>query len=94
MTADRNKRLKVWAILHEYCGAREEMPEDFARLWPDCREYRFMGALGFGGKIWADDDGWRVSCYPEHLTDARGEMMVKANRALAALLAAAKDVTK
>jgi hypothetical protein len=44
-----------------------------------------MGALGFGGKIYADQNGreWRVSYYPENRTPERDEMVLHANRALA-----------
>jgi hypothetical protein len=76
----------VWNILHKHCGARAEMPDDFAIHWPECREYRFMGALGFGGKIYADPrEGMRVGCYPEHDTPERKKMIETANQELASI---------
>lgn len=72
----------VWAILAKECGARPEMPDDFPRQWPKCVEYRFIGALGFGGKIWATREGWYVTNYPENDTPERNEMRARANKAL------------
>ncbi len=50
-------------------------------------EYRFQGALGFGGKFrrsgWGDR--WRVDCYEEDLTNERRQMIDRANEALAEL---------
>ena len=53
-----------------------------------CREYRFCGALGFGGKF--RNNGNRnntphVDCYPEHETPERLAMIEAANRRLATL---------
>lgn len=53
-------------------------------------EYRFQGALGFGGKFrrsgW--DDRWYVDCYEEDLTDERRAMIEAANSELAKLRSA------
>jgi hypothetical protein len=50
-----------------------------------CREYRFMGALGFGGKFW--QQSMTVTCYPEDETPERRAIIERANAALADLLA-------
>ncbi len=50
-------------------------------------EWRFMGALGFGGKF-RFDGGHHVpyvDCYPEHITPERHAMTDKANARLRAL---------
>lgn len=50
-------------------------------------EYRFVGSLGFGGKIYRTDarQAWRVSMYREDETPERLAMMEAANEALRAL---------
>jgi hypothetical protein len=46
-------------------------------------EYRFQGALGFGGKVWLNNGEFPyVTCYPEDLTDEREAMIRSANEAL------------
>jgi hypothetical protein len=77
---------KVWEILVRCCGAREHDREDFLRSARDhvrkerSLEYRFIGNLGFGGKVWIEK-WWppRVSFYPEDTTTKRIEAMVAAN---------------
>jgi hypothetical protein len=49
-------------------------------------EYRFMGALGFGGKLWAQADRLYVTCYQEDETQERHAMIDRANRRLADLV--------
>lgn len=78
---------RVWAILVEECGADRTEPArlDFERHWPDCREYRFMGSLGFGGKVWAPSTYRRapyVSCYSEDETPERRSAIQRANARL------------
>lgn len=83
----------VYDILVRECGAAEgndrSWPgrDHFVREFTRDRhtdEYRFMGALGFGGKFYPDR--LRVSCYPEDETPERREMVERANAALRALL--------
>ncbi len=57
-----------------------------------CGEYRFQGALGFGGKFWRSD-GWRVNCYPEDRTPERESVIEATNTALSGLYAAACDMS-
>lgn len=76
----------VWDVLVEECGARESEFEDFVYYWPDCREFRFGGGLGSGGKVWARAHGKvDVTCYPEDENQKRHEMIEKANKRLADL---------
>ena len=58
-------------------------------------EYRFMGALGFGGKFWRDSplfgntdtlaETWYVDTYREDMTPEREKIIENTNAALAAL---------
>lgn len=53
-----------------------------------CREYRFMGALGFGGKFRNNgnqNNTPHVDCYPEHETPERLAMIERANARIARL---------
>lgn len=79
----------VYGILVEHCGATDRQREGFVydqstQVLP---EYRFQGALGFGGKFRRNgwEDRWYVNCYPEDLTDERRKMIDAANEALAEL---------
>lgn len=64
---------------------------EFCQAWPACVEYRFMGTLGFGGKVWWDESVaiaprcW-VSGYPEDMTPERLDAIKAANADLAAYL--------
>ena len=62
----------------------------FAQQWPACGEYRFCGALGVGGKVWAGHHGDPpyVTQYPEDATDASRTIIERANRQLAEIVAA------
>ena len=82
----------VYDILEAECGAPADRYAFIRQFTSDrpTHEWRFMGALGFGGKIYMDvcaSPPMRVSCYPEHQTAARLEMIRRANEALAALFA-------
>lgn len=53
-----------------------------------CREYRFGGALGFGGKFRNNgnrDNTPYVDCYPEDMTPERRDAIERTNAALRAL---------
>jgi hypothetical protein len=83
----------IYDILVRECGAAEgrewsypgraHFVHEFTRERPT-DEYRFQGALGFGGKFYPQD--MRVSCYREDETPKRAEMVRKANEALRAPL--------
>lgn len=82
----------IYDILASDCGAPEQWRQDFVDNVTDdthpCIEYRFQGALGFGGKYrnnGNNDNTPYVDCHPEDLTPARRRMMAHVNRNLAAL---------
>jgi hypothetical protein len=95
ITTDQAKAVR--AILEEECGYRRaDRFDDFVYHvatigkddWNVCREYRFMGELGFGGKF--RNNGKRnntpyVDCYSENETPSRREMIERANKRLAEL---------
>ena len=59
-------------------------------------EYRFQGALGFGGKFRAASGGDRaprVDCYPEDSNPERREIIDRTNRALEVFHAAPESVS-
>jgi hypothetical protein len=75
----------VYTILVEECGAapQQEYADDFIRsMLNECREYRFQGDLGFGGKCYFDHRRVWVSCYREDRTPERDAMIAKANSRL------------
>lgn len=80
---------EVYGVLVDYCGAHNALSarRDFIASFPECREYRFMGSLGFGGKVWWNRGQLYVNCYPEHMTPEREVTIAATNKRLAALLA-------
>ena len=78
---------KVYDILVEECGAREELREHFVQCQTteEVREWRFCGKLGFGGKFWVNDDRLYVNCYNEDMNPARNKIIEAANKRLEAL---------
>lgn len=84
----------VWGVLVRECGAREDGRADFIASVQahGLTEYRFMGRLGFGGKVryrrWGGTPkGWLyVDYYPEHRTDDRDGDVQRANAGLRDLL--------
>jgi hypothetical protein len=80
----------IWRVLVEECGrsASAVMAEQFVLAQArGCIEFRFQGALGFGGKFWNYDGRWFVKCYPEDETPERLRMIAAANARLAELKA-------
>lgn len=85
---------KVWAILVKHAGAHDDPDAKvaFVSIARDyvtsgrCLEYRFMGGLGFGGKVWLNNNPKPyVNCYPEDMNKERGEAIDTTNRELAKL---------
>lgn len=81
----------VWAILCNHAGARDIDANwvEF-RIWWDrydgrVDEFRFMGDLGFGGKLYRSRSGLRVSCYREDETPERAAIISTTNLALRAI---------
>ena len=83
---------EVYDILVAECLAqdREEAYDRFGFIQAQTEgqyftyEFRFCGALGFGGKFWVNDNRLYVTCYPESETPEINEMISKANERLAA----------
>ena len=82
---DEGLKNKVWDILVTLAGAMEGERDQFLSNWPECREFRFCGKLGFGGKIWGSSDVPYVTCYQEDQTSERAEVIKVTNVALAEL---------
>lgn len=83
MTKDR--ALLVLEILHRHCGYEyDDGEKDIFIFWmeKDCPEYRFMGNLGFGGKIYNEHDRLRVGYYPEDKHHERELDVMLANEEL------------
>ena len=83
---------RILGILRTHCGANLRGDEwNFRRFVEGALgnafndEYRFIGSLGFGGKVWIERRAWRVSCYPEDETGERREAIATANAELAKL---------
>lgn len=83
---------RIYDVLVRYAGAIESdrlgfvLAHSSAHSEPGgCREWRFQGSLGFGGKFRNDNNRWRVDCYPEDLTQARNLIIAATNAALAEL---------
>jgi hypothetical protein len=79
---------KIYDILVAECGATEDWRTHFiystSQRYPSI-EYRFQGALGFGGKFWTDRSRWYVNCYSEDETPERATMIERTNGLLAKL---------
>jgi len=78
---------KVYDILVKIGGAEESMRDSFIihhrgkdRGMDVCKEWRFMGRLGYGGKYRSNTN--TVDCYPEDETPTRKEMVEKINNLL------------
>jgi hypothetical protein len=80
-------------VLVEECGwqptdnDRAMFRYHYNKADPKPLEYRFMGALGFGGKLHLQGQRLYVSCYRENETPERLAMIERANQRLAELVA-------
>jgi len=76
---------KVYDILCQMADAREDDRFGFVESHMDskypCREWRFCGSLGFGGKYRIERN--TIDCYLEDLTPNRQATIDKVNQALA-----------
>lgn len=91
---DDELKNKIWDVLVKEAGAPDEPQllgnerEQFLQHFPKCREFRFIGKLGFGGKVRYQKHVSRaepkvyVDCYQENLTPEREEIIENTNRAL------------
>lgn len=82
----------VYDLLIEHAGASPDGRDDFIFLQTDQHvdEYRFGGALGFGGKFWNHRGRWYVTAYPEAVK-VRPELRGVIEAANAALKAAREE---
>lgn len=75
--------MEAWKVLVDEAEANPEHTDDFLHHFPSCGEYRFMGALGFGGKIYASGhEPFRVDTYPELMTPGKAEIIERVNARL------------
>lgn len=88
---------QVYDVLVEIAGAPESGREQFVQHFPT-REWRFMGLLGFGGKVWVHGFGTRfispaiyVTCYPEEMNAERQEIIELTNARLLVLTGNIED---
>lgn len=86
MNISQETASEIYDILVQECGASEHHREDFcmAQAEEPISEWRFMGALGFGGKFYrrTGDTKWYVDCYSEERTPAKRQMIETANERL------------
>lgn len=76
----------VYDVLIEHCGALPRERDDCCSAMNSrCREYRFQGSLGMGGKLYNAHGKMYVSCYSEDRTPARDAAIAAANAKLAAM---------
>lgn len=81
---------RVYDVLVKEAGATDDESNrlQFKFFWRrHGDEFRFMGTLGFGGKLHVTRrvPRLRVDCYPEDLTPERAETIERTNRVLAEL---------
>lgn len=84
----------IYDVLVKYAGARDD--EYDKNTFVQCAfdwdynfnfEYRFMGKLGFGGKVWLPlDENPSITCYREDETPERKKMIKKTNDELVRLM--------
>ena len=76
----------VFDVLAEFCAAQEHHRRDLVAYLTHSysfHEYRFMGSLGSGGKLyWDGRNTPRVGCYSEDDTDERLDAIIAANNRL------------
>ena len=76
---------EVFTLLVVEAGANERFRDDFVQYLASdtsSHEYRFMGDLGFGGKLYQQHGRYWISCYREDETPRRLEIIAKVNAIL------------
>lgn len=83
---DINTAKRIWNILVKHCDAKIDS-DSFINLAVNGKltEFRFIGNLGFGGKIWNNRYSFYVTCYPEDETPVRLAAIKCANEELSKL---------
>jgi hypothetical protein len=77
----------IYDLLIQYGAPSHEYDRmGFLAHWPACREYRFCGVFGFGGKVWANCGEVYVSYYQEDKTPEREAALQKLNESLRAIM--------
>ena len=81
---------RVYDVLSKVCGASDRQSEreyfiSVQSVEDHPKEFRFQGALGFGGKFWRNDGRFYVTCYREDETPARLKVIAEANNLLSGL---------
>jgi len=78
---------KIWDILVQEAGASNRIydRDDFVShvMSGEWIEYRFIGNLGFGGKVWNNCGRVYVTCYSESETPERLDIIERTNKLLA-----------
>jgi hypothetical protein len=78
-TADRARA--AYLILMAEAGGHPDLEEEFVfHIAEGCREFRFQGLLGFGGKFWPEENV--VTCYSEDRTPERLAIIERTNERL------------
>lgn len=85
---------RIYDVLATLLGANEDMRQSFViqNTASLCREWRFIGTLGFGGKFRNTDGRYFVNCYPEDVTPERTAAIEMANGLLTKIKAALCDM--
>jgi hypothetical protein len=87
---------EILTVLVEECGwqpsddDRQMFTYHYDQADHEPLEYRFMGKLGFGGKLHMVGERLYVTCYPEDYTQARLQMIASANQRLYELVRSAR----
>ncbi|MEU0078430.1 hypothetical protein ABZY58_11085 [Micromonospora tulbaghiae] len=97
LTLPADQAAAIYDVLIEHAGASPDGRAAFidVQTGSQCDEYRFGGSLGFGGKLWIDQDGWRVSAYAEDIQRKPSirDTIAVTNAALATLRAGSEAAT-
>lgn len=81
-----DQALEIGKILIDLAGANSRILENYSEFinyltqesdW--LKEYRFMGLLGSGGKIYITDSSWKVDCYSEDSNSKREGIINQTN---------------
>lgn len=86
ITIEKDVLEAIYTLLVERAGAHESYRQDFLYHFPGCVEFRFMGSLGFGGKIWCDGGRVYIDCYRENETPERLTLIALVNTRIAELM--------
>lgn len=79
---------EIYQILVDHAGAHGgelERLDFLLSMQEGCTEYRFIGKLGFGGKLRRNSSGLYVDCYAEDETQERLGIIYFTNDALSRL---------